>query len=426
MSFNAKDILEKAKKNAEEKTQKEKELLEAKLKAEEERKKKEAEEKLQREKEEAERLEQERIEAEQKRLAKEEADRKAKAEAERLEQERKAAEEEKQRELEIEKAKAQEEVRQKALAEKQKNTKSTENEMQILLQSMKNLLAKKAKIYEINNMIDKADKLVSRDVFYEQISCTEEFKKVLYELELRKKKYYDRSYKRYSFFQVLKKIGIIAACVLVLGLAVFGIVKCSSNHKSSIKNTKTKQITYKVGERGQGGVVFYDKGEYSDGWRYLEVSTKRLPERYWANPEQYNYISGLKGGLGEGDFNTENIIRVFGTDSAAYIATTYDAGGYDDWYLPTREEMSLAYKIAGKKYAKKIAKKVTGWKPICYSLMSSSQNCWTSEMAGKGKAYIIDCSSFLGGKDFEREIYTYELFGKDYFQTNYIRPVRKF
>ena len=30
---------------------------------------------------------------------------------------------------------------------------------------------------------------------------------------------------------------------------------------------------YKVGDEGPaGGIIFYDKGEYSDGWRYLEAA----------------------------------------------------------------------------------------------------------------------------------------------------------
>ncbi|GHU02575.1 hypothetical protein FACS1894147_04730 [Spirochaetia bacterium] len=44
--------------------------------------------------------------------------------------------------------------------------------------------------------------------------------------------------------------------------------------------------TYRVGDRGPGGgIIFYDKGEFSDGWRYLEVvpvrqeSAGQIPDR---------------------------------------------------------------------------------------------------------------------------------------------------
>ncbi|MDR1286948.1 MAG: hypothetical protein LBK08_04995, partial [Treponema sp.] len=34
----------------------------------------------------------------------------------------------------------------------------------------------------------------------------------------------------------------------------------------------TLGMVYSLGEVGPGGLVFYDKGSYSNGWRYLEVS----------------------------------------------------------------------------------------------------------------------------------------------------------
>ena len=36
-------------------------------------------------------------------------------------------------------------------------------------------------------------------------------------------------------------------------------------------------VDYKIGDEGPaGGVIFYDKGEYSDGWRYLEAAPADL------------------------------------------------------------------------------------------------------------------------------------------------------
>ncbi|NCC64554.1 MAG: hypothetical protein EOM15_07850, partial [Spirochaetia bacterium] len=41
---------------------------------------------------------------------------------------------------------------------------------------------------------------------------------------------------------------------------------------NTLKDAGGEKI-YSIGDRGPAsGIVFYDKGEYSDGWRYLEVA----------------------------------------------------------------------------------------------------------------------------------------------------------
>ncbi|GHT82791.1 hypothetical protein FACS1894137_02380 [Spirochaetia bacterium] len=56
-----------------------------------------------------------------------------------------------------------------------------------------------------------------------------------------------------------------------------------------------------------GGHVFYDKGEYSDGWRYLEAAPKDAGEATW--------------------------------DKAFQLCDTFVYGGKDDWFLPSKDEM---------------------------------------------------------------------------------------
>lgn len=67
-----------------------------------------------------------------------------------------------------------------------------------------------------------------------------------------------------------------------------------------------------------GGYVFYDKGEYTDGWRYLECA-----------PED----SG-------GDVSWSE---------AAASCEDYRLGGYDGWRLPTRAELRWMYDNLHKK-----------------------------------------------------------------------------
>ena len=95
-----------------------------------------------------------------------------------------------------------------------------------------------------------------------------------------------------------------------------------------------------------GGLVFYDKGSVSDGWRYLEAA----PNDQSAGIQWYNgtyLITGaIKTGLGTGSFNSTSIILEQGetsTDYAAGLARAYDGGGYHDWYLPSKAELNQLY-----------------------------------------------------------------------------------
>ncbi len=110
---------------------------------------------------------------------------------------------------------------------------------------------------------------------------------------------------------------------------------------------------YNKGDIGPaGGYIFYDKGSYSDGWRYLESA-----------PEDYDF-SGVWGGyktsvggtgtaIGTGKENTEKIIAKFGnaepnnnktvyaTKLCADLVVTKDGVRYDDWFLPSKDELDL-------------------------------------------------------------------------------------
>ena len=107
---------------------------------------------------------------------------------------------------------------------------------------------------------------------------------------------------------------------------------------------------YKVGNFGPaGGIVFYDKGEYSNGWRYLEVASQDISGKFiYGKNGKLN--TGIK--LGTGKDNTAQIIALNGTSLsyAALACSKYSEGGYTDWYLPSKEELELIYsKLNGNK-----------------------------------------------------------------------------
>jgi len=105
--------------------------------------------------------------------------------------------------------------------------------------------------------------------------------------------------------------------------------------------------TYKVGDRGPaGGIIFCDKGDNSDGWRYLEAAPNDLGKAVWS--WSINWPVGTKYGIGSGKRNTELIIAELNqkgeSGSAAQLCKEYTLNGYNDWFLPSKDELNLLYR----------------------------------------------------------------------------------
>ncbi|MCL1813087.1 MAG: DUF1566 domain-containing protein [Treponema sp.] len=112
---------------------------------------------------------------------------------------------------------------------------------------------------------------------------------------------------------------------------------------------------YDIGDRGKGGgIIFYDKGRFTDGWRYLEaapfdVEVDGMTGFPWASSDYVSqYIYGTETAIGAGKKNTAII---FAEDSyglvAAYMCIYYSSGGKTDWFLPSRDELNELYKQRG-------------------------------------------------------------------------------
>lgn len=113
-------------------------------------------------------------------------------------------------------------------------------------------------------------------------------------------------------------------------------------------------IEYRVGDRGPaGGIVFYDGGDYSMGWRYMEAASEDIyawsPDGggtlAWAGPniEIYDKLMHevqTSVRIGSGLDNTQNIAQFIGSEeNAAQLALDYEAGGEEYWFLPSRDEL---------------------------------------------------------------------------------------
>jgi hypothetical protein len=113
---------------------------------------------------------------------------------------------------------------------------------------------------------------------------------------------------------------------------------------------------YKIGDTGPaGGLIFFDKGDNSGGWRYLEAAPATAEVA-----AQWSHNGGALGGIalramggtprevGTGQTNTQNIMRFFNQNGGGFglaiqVCDELVINGFDDWFLPSLDELSFMY-----------------------------------------------------------------------------------
>ena len=135
--------------------------------------------------------------------------------------------------------------------------------------------------------------------------------------------------------------------LLVLLMSALLLSGCQTVSTEVTGEPEEVKVTYTVGDTGPaGGLVFYDKGQYSDGWRYLELSpVESEAALQWGS--HGTELGVTSSGIGEGRSNTERIAETVGELPLRPQAATYcddlSVGGYDDWFLPSLEELDLVF-----------------------------------------------------------------------------------
>lgn len=103
--------------------------------------------------------------------------------------------------------------------------------------------------------------------------------------------------------------------------------------------------SYALGDAGPaGGLVFYDKGFYSNGWRYMEANPADLSTGTdWGCSG--SLIPGSQpSAIENGPQNTQDIVaNCGGANIAARLCDNYSFNGFNDWFLPARQELDQMY-----------------------------------------------------------------------------------
>ena len=141
------------------------------------------------------------------------------------------------------------------------------------------------------------------------------------------------------------KLLIITIAIAIVVTSVIGIFYYYVRYSGKV---------YPVGSRGPaGGWIFYDKGNNSDGWRYLEAAPEDLCASIrWNNGKEIDRDTGkliiteaTETAPGTGNNNTKKIIKTFGDGKyAAKLCQEYRGGGKNDWFLPSKDELDLMFK----------------------------------------------------------------------------------
>jgi len=154
-----------------------------------------------------------------------------------------------------------------------------------------------------------------------------------------------------------------------------------------------------------GGIIFFDKGETTDGWRYLEAAPEEaeFEDKPWGDFDGESVgVTGTE--IGSGKSNTDIIVAAIGQrerwddrdDYAARVCKTLKHGGYSDWFLPSKDELEVMISVLGKS-----------------GNINQFEGYWSSTESGPFEAWRVVPSQ----KDF---------FAADKHYEGAVRPVRAF
>lgn len=122
---------------------------------------------------------------------------------------------------------------------------------------------------------------------------------------------------------------------------------------SSCKKDSNDPPAIVIGQSYNGGIVFYVDGSGKHG---LVAATSDQESGVWQHcggSSCGTLISGANGtDVGTGAQNTLDIVNSYGSDPYMYMAATIcdrlNFAGYDNWFLPSKDELNLMYQYKDK------------------------------------------------------------------------------
>jgi hypothetical protein len=134
-------------------------------------------------------------------------------------------------------------------------------------------------------------------------------------------------------------------------------------------------------------LIFYDKGNNNGGWRYLEAAPADLPRPSKAVSENINQRDCAERLVGKGNSNTQAIMAIAagmggGFGWAAQACDAFSLNGFNDWFLPSLDELHWMY---GNLHSKGLGEFRNEW-------------YWSSTADGNGNGNWFRTENFSDGK----------------------------
>lgn len=133
-----------------------------------------------------------------------------------------------------------------------------------------------------------------------------------------------------------EKINILTHHLVVLTLFVMLTNSCKKDDPV---------IELKLGMNYQGGIIFHLDATGKHG--FIAPTSDQSNTAQWING---SYLTSLLTSTGassidDGSSNTSLIIKTFGNTGSysAKICRDYKGGGFNDWYLPSKNELNILY-----------------------------------------------------------------------------------
>ena len=172
-----------------------------------------------------------------------------------------------------------------------------------------------------------------------------------------------------------------------------------------------------------GGLIFYDKGNNNKGWRYLEAAPNTWsggtadPLLVWSSPSALVGPGAQGTAMGTGASNTTAVASWLDAASqagrAAQVVDALVFGGYDDWFIPSKDTLDeMCWILHSRKW--------TG------SAAEDNPAYGTNRVGGFADARYWSSSEFAASVALTRYFDDGNAGGMDKSSTVRVRPIRAF